>query len=547
MKKRIFSVALSLCMAVSLLPGTALAADGTEPGITDMSISYNDSAVEKTVSDGSFIFEAPIETDIADYTVSVTLSDGAAFTATTPEENNNGELYVAEVSGSEVTLKFNMTVDVVDLDSDQYALTLTSAGNNTWTGGFENAGELSLTTMAGYLASSDIYLSAGALGTGSAAQDILVNKDDSKVVLAVCDPDVAIYTVDYVVDDSTTITWKLPAGAVIPPLELVLSGGKTIEGWYLDSDFHAALTANTTVAGNTTVYADVNAPTEEEMFLGKLQAHEDVTIYTKAEWDTFVEYSDVVIAGQLISLGDDIDCQNTTYDSMTFAGSFNGNGKTISNANFRAVSTSSGDTCSGMFAKIGPGQVVANLTLQNVTAQYSGTYAGVLAGMVDGAGGGRTLVQNVQVRNSSASGRSAGGVAGFIRNADVRYCSSRDTTITGLANGGGIVGLNNSKVEYCYSTTSPTALTFLGGKAGGVVGKNVRGAFTEYCWSTMTVVGGSGEGTEAGGTDIGAFDNVSDSTTAIQFVIAGFTQECWVRAAGTATDFNPSVIFYTFA
>lgn len=547
MKKRIFSVALSLCMAVSLLPGSALATDGTESGITDMSISYDGGAVEKTVSDGSFIFEAPIDTDIADYTVSVTLSDGAAFTATTPEENNNGELYVAEVSGSEVTLKFNMTVDVVDLDSDQYALTLTSAGNNTWTGGFENAGELSLTTMAGYLASSDIYLSAGALGTGSAAQDILVNKDDSKVVLAVCDPDVAIYTVDYVVDDSTTITWKLPAGAVIPPLELVLSGGKTIEGWYLDSDFHAALTANTTVAGNTTVYADVNAPTEEEMFLGKLQAHEDVTIYTKAEWDTFVENSDVVVAGQLITLGDNIDCGNTTYDSMTFAGSFNGNGKTISNANFRAVSTSSGDTCSGMFAKIGPGQVVANLTLQNVTAQYSGTYAGVLAGMVDGAGGGRTLVQNVQVRNSSASGRSAGGVAGFIRNADVRYCSSRDTTITGLANGGGIVGLSNAKVEYCYSTTSPTALTFLGGKAGGVVGKNVRGAYTEYCWSTIKVVGGSGEGTEAGGTDIGAFDNVSDSTTAIQFVIAGFTQECWVRAAGTATDFNPSVIFYTFA
>lgn len=547
MKKRIFSVALSLCLALSLLPGTALATDGTGPGIADMSISYDGGTVEKTVSDGSFIFEAPIDTDIADYTVSVTLSDGAAFTATTPEENNNGELYVAEVSGSEVTLKFNMTVDVVDLDSDQYALTLTSAGSNTWTGGFENAGELSLTTMAGYLASSDIYLPAGALGTGSAAQDILVNKDDSKVVLAVCDPDAAIYTVDYVVDNSTTITWKLPAGVVIPPLELVLSGGKTIKDWYLDSDFQQALTSTTTVTGNTTVYADVNAPAEEETFLGKLQAHEDVTIYTKDEWDTFVEYSDGVIAGQLISLGDDIDCQNTTYDSMTFAGNFDGNGKTISNATFRAVSTSSGDTCSGMFAKIGPGQVVANLTLQNVTAQYSGTYAGVLAGMVDGAGGGRTLVQNVQVRGSSASGRSAGGVAGFIRNADVRYCSSRDTTITGLANGGGIVGLNNSKVEYCYSTTSPTALTFLGGKAGGVVGKNVRGAYTEYCWSTMKVVGGSGEGTEAGGTDIGAFDNVSDSTTAIQFVIAGFTQECWVRAAGTATDFNPSVIFYTFA
>lgn len=511
-----------------------------------MTLSHTTETVASAAINGSFLFTAPISTDVADYTVSVTLSEGATFTASTPTESNTGELYVAEVNDSEVTLKFNMTVGTVDLNSDQYALTLASAGGNTWTGGFENAGGLSLETMAGYLAGMDISLAGGALGAASAPQDILVNYDDDKVVLAVCDPDAVVYTVNYVVDEETTLTWKLPTGAVIPPLTLVLSGGKTIEGWFLDPDCNTALTSSTTVTGNTTVYAKVNVPAEDKTFLEKLEDHENVTITTKEEWDTFVEHSDVVVAGQLITLGADINCQNTTYDSMTFRGNFNGNGKTISNAEFRAVSTSSGDTCSGMFAKIGPGQTVANLTLQNVTAQYSGTYAGVLAGMVDGAGGSRALVQNVQVRNSSASGRSAGGVAGFIRNADVRYCSSRDTTITGLANGGGIVGLSNAKVEYCYSTTSPTALTFLGGCAGGVVGKNVRGAYTEYCWATMAVVGGSGTGTEAGGTDIGAFDNVSDSTTATQFVIAGFTQDCWVRAAGTATDFNPSVIFYTF-
>lgn len=145
------------------------------------------------------------------------------------------------------------------------------------------------------------------------------------------------------------------------------------------------------------------------------------------------------------------------------------------------------------------------------------------------------------------SGRSAGGVAGFIRNADVRYCSSRDTSITGLANGGGIVGLSNAKIEYCYSTTTPTALPSLfGGSAGGVVGKNVRGAYTEYCWSTMKVVGGRGTGTEVAGTDIGMLDNVSDSTTVRDFVLADFTQDCWARAAGTATDFNTSVIMYAF-
>ena len=62
----------------------------------------------------------------------------------------------------------------------------------------------------------------------------------------------------------------------------------------------------------------------------------------------------------------------------------------------------------------------------------------------------------------------------------------------------------------------------------------------------MTVVGGSGEGTEAGGTDIGVFDNVSNSTTVRDFTLKGFTQECWVRAAGTATDFNASVVTYLF-
>lgn len=545
MKKRILASALALCMALSVSV-TASATDTTVPRMTNMTLSHTTETVASATINGSFLFTVPISTDVADYTVSVTLSEGTAFTASTPTESNTGELYVAEVNDSEATLKFNMTVGTVDLNSDQYALTLTSAGGNTWTGGFENAGGLSLETMAGYLAGMDISLAGGALGAASAPQDILVNYDDDKVVLAVCDPDAVVYTVDYVVDEDTTLTWKMPAGAVIPPLTLVLSGGKTINGWFLDSDYNTALTSSTTVTGNTTVYAKVNVPAEDKTFLEKLEDHENVTITTKEEWDTFVEHSDVVVAGQLITLGEDIDCQNTTYDSMTFRGNLNGNGKTISNASFRAVSTSSGDTCSGMFAKIGPGQVVANLTLQNVTAQYSGTYAGVLAGMVDGAGGSRTLVQNVQVRNSSASGRSAGGVAGFIRNADVRYCSSRDTTITGLANGGGIVGLNNSKVEYCYSTTSPTALTFLGGKAGGVVGKNVRGAYTEYCWSTMTVVGGSGEGAEAGGTDIGAFDNVSSSTTARDFILKGFTQDCWVRAAGTATDFDTSVVTYPF-
>ena len=519
--------------------------EDTVPEVLDMSISYNGSTIDRDLVSGSFVFTAGGDTEVADYTATIELSDGAAFTPATAHDS--GELYVETATSSEVTLKFDITVGPVDLKDDQFALILESTDGTTWNGGFENAGSLTLDMLAGYLTSQNIQVAAGALGTGSEAQQILVNQDAEEDMLALCAPNATVYTVDYVVDDNTTITWKLPAGAEIPAIVPELTGGQEFAGWYTDSDRSISFTEGTTVTSNTTLYAKVNALSEAEAFLQALKAHQNVTIYTKTEWDTFVANSDVVVADQLITLGDDIDCDDTTYQSMTFAGNFNGNGKTISNATFSATSdTPSGESCSGMFATLGHGQIVANLTLDNIDVEYAGEYAGALAGMVDGWSNDRALVQNVQVRNSSVSGRSAGGVAGFIRNADVRYCSSRDTTITGLANGGGIVGLSNAKVEYCYSTTSPTALTFLGGCAGGVVGKNVRGAYTEYCWATMAVVGGSGTGTEAGGTDIGVFDNVSNSTTVRDFTLKGFTQDCWVRAAGTATDFNTSVVTYPF-
>ena len=198
--------------------------------------------------------------------------------------------------------------------------------------------------------------------------------------------------------------------------------------------------------------------------------------------------------------------------------------------------------CSGMFAALGAGQIVANLTLANVTAEYASTYSAVLAGLADGTSANPVLIQNVQVRGGSASGRTAAGVVGFTRNTTVKYCSSIGTTITGLANGGGIVGINNAKVEFCYSTTSPTALpSFLGGSTGGVVSKKVRGGWAEFCWSTMTVVGES----DSGGTDKNLL--VVDATTSVDtYETNGFTQDCWNLAVGTATTFDTSEVEYIF-
>lgn len=549
MKKRTLSILLSLCLAVTLVtPAVAAEENGTLPEVTDMSIVYNgdDATITKTESNGSFLFTAPGGTEVVDYTTTVTLSSDAVFTATTPGE---GDLYVSAVGDNTVTLKFNLTVGGVNINTDQFALTLEKQENNVWTGGFSNAGDLTLETLAGYLTNQNIQLAAGALGANSPAQDILVNMDDENVMLVLCAPGVAVYTVDYVVDESTTITWKLPAGAEIPAIAVETSGSQEFKGWYTDSTLNNALASGTTVTGNTTLYAKITGGAASSgNFYDDLTHGRTATIKDQADWETFVENADKAVAGQLVILGENINCTGATYDSLSFKGNFNGNGKTISNATFRAVdsayytSSENDIVCSGMFAALGAGQIVANLTLANVTAEYASTYSAVLAGLADGTSANPVLIQNVQVRGGSASGRTAAGVVGFTRNTTVKYCSSIGTTITGLANGGGIVGINNAKVEFCYSTTSPTALpSFLGGSTGGVVSKKVRGGWAEFCWSTMTVVGES----DSGGTDKNLL--VVDATTSVDtYETNGFTQDCWNLAVGTATTFDTSEVEYIF-
>lgn len=555
MRRRILASALALCMAFSLAV-TASATEGTVPEITGMDITYGGSNIEKSTSNGSYIFTANGNTDVVDYTASVELSSDATFTVTAPSE---GQLYVASVNGNTATLKFKVTINNVDLSTnDTYTLTFTNTSGTTWTGGLTNAGDMTIEDLGTLLADQNIQLAPGALGTGSLARTVLVNQDISEVMLILCDPDATIYTVNYVVNNST-ITWKLPAGMAMPTPNVNLADNQSI-AWYTDAEFTTAVAADATVSGDTTLYANItgSAPDpdpnpdpnpDEDDFYTALTTGQTATIADLTDWETFVEYADEAETGQLIKLGDNINCGGAVYDSLTFAGNFDGCGFTISNATFRAVnsgyynSTESDIVCSGMFARLGAGQIVANLTLDNVTAQYASTYSAPLAGLADGTSSQRVLIQNVQVRNSSASGRTAAGVVGFTRNTTVRFCSSRDTTITGLANGGGIVGINNARVEFCYSTTSPSALpSIFGGSTGGVVSKNVRGGYTEYCWATMAVVGAS----DSGGTNIGALE-VSATSMPSVFTAAGFTQSCWAIGIGTATDFNYSNIEFDFS
>ena len=516
-----------------------LAETDTVPEVTNMNISYNGTTIERDLVSGSFVFTADGDTEVADYTATITLSDDAVFTPTTP---GVGDLYVASVVENTATLKFHVEEEDEFMDNyTQFDLNLTKSSGNTWTGSFTNAANLKLDMLAGYLSSKSVHLADGALGANSQEQDILVNEDEVNVMLILCAPDAVINTVSYEVAGDT-ITWNLPQGMNMPMPEYVLPEGQEVV-WYTDATHQEEYTGGT-VNQDTILYGVIEGgSTTENDVLYALEHNQPVYIYDLEDFEVFVANSSKAVSGQVVTLMNNIDCQNASYSSMTFAGDFNGNEKSISNATFESVSnTPSGEACSGMFATLGHGQIVANLTLYNVEAEYAGEYAGALVGMADGWSNDRVLIQNVQVRDSRVSGRSAGGIAGFIRNTDVMYCSSRNTTISGLANGGGVVGLNNAHVEFCYSTTTPTALTILGGSAGGVIGKNVRGGNNDYCWGTMKVVGYEDDGP---GPNLNSFI-ASEDTWSDDFEDAGFTQECWNLADGTATDFDYTEIKYTF-
>ena len=146
MKQKLLASAMALAMVLSLTPVTALAAEGdTLPQVADMNIVYDGSNIEKDNVNGSLVFTATGDTQVVDYTATVSLSDGAVFTPTT---HNAGDLYVEAATSNEVTLKFDIMVGPVDLKDDQFALILESTDGTTWTGGFENASDLTLDMLA---------------------------------------------------------------------------------------------------------------------------------------------------------------------------------------------------------------------------------------------------------------------------------------------------------------------------------------------------------------------------------------------------------------
>lgn len=501
------------------------------PTIEELSVAGNSATAD---TNGSLVTSVAADTPLAGKAFSLKTSEAVTFVA---EDNpTTGTMYVAEATPYSVTLAL-----ALGGSSDGYSISMTSSDGVNWSGSFSNSFDMTMGALATALSTAGATLEAGSMiststSTPSDAYVLYCNQDAVNAQLIVCYEDINTYEVDYVVtyDEDATETaysWTVPTGAALTEPDMDLYDNQALNGWYYDAAFTQAVTFGEPVTTDLTLYAAVTTTATGSFAAAFGRGDAVLPISNPEDWASFISLASQVNANQRVELNTNIDCDGATYTSLTFAGDFDGGGNTISNATFTAV-----DGNAGMFKTIGPGQKVCNLILENITANYASDYSGILAGAISGTEGNHALVQNVQVYDGSVSGRSAGGIAGYIFFADVKYCSSTGTEISGMANGGGIGGISYGQIYDCYSTCAPTALPFLG-TSGGIAGKNLEGGTVSHCWCTESAA--VGQTTSA--TESSNFEGVNANTMITDFTSRGFTPPYWQPAPGMGTTFTGAV------
>jgi len=155
-------------------------------------------------------------------------------------------------------------------------------------------------------------------------------------------------------------------------------------------------------------------------------------------------------AGKTIKLGNDIDLGNHPFAPITngtgkaFAGTFDGQGYTISNLKIKSA------TSAGFFGNLCSSAVIKNVTFD--TATVSGThYVGViLAGEWNEKA--NATIDNCHVINAKVycdtdatpdNGDKAGVIAGYAVSLNITNCSVKDSAIKAYRDFGGILGCSN--------------------------------------------------------------------------------------------------------
>lgn len=166
---------------------------------------------------------------------------------------------------------------------------------------------------------------------------------------------------------------------------------------------------------------------------------------------SFYLANDIVLSGSWTPIS------NVTYVADAFAGTFDGNGHTISGLNINATASNQ-----GLFGIIN-GATIKNLNVEGIVTS-SNNYVGGIVGKVQ-----QGTIENCSftgtVTSSKSSSAYAGGiVGGTVNPSTIEGCYNK-ATVNGYA--GGILGYGKATIKNCYNTGDINGTN----RAGGIIGQ----------------------------------------------------------------------------
>ncbi|ALG74230.1 hypothetical protein AL072_24980 [Azospirillum thiophilum] len=373
----------------------------------------------------------------------------------------------AEVSGK-ATLSFRGTADLTaaagafgTLLLDPYNVTISAASDSNISGMYTANGDdsvLNVATLNDALTWANVTVSTGSGGS-----------QDGTITVA------------------APVTWSTAASLTLDAAgDIVINAPITATGDGAGLNLQHGVGRGYTIASNASVTMSGSSPTLRIGPAGTFQYYQ--TISSMAD---LASIDSTGTTGRY-ALVKNLDAAGTTYTnalvSQSFSGTFAGLGNTISNLTVRAPETDN----VGLFATIGSGGIVRDLTLTGATLSGKGS-VGVLAGSNAGTVTRTHVTGSVTGSVTGAAGK-VGGLVGH--NTGTIGQSYATVAVTGSgSNIGGLVGHNTGTISQSYVTGSVTGGS---GSTGGFVGvNNVYGSITDS-YTTASVTQGSSVGGFAG-------------------------------------------------
>ena len=194
---------------------------------------------------------------------------------------------------------------------------------------------------------------------------------------------------------------------------------------------------------------------------------------------TFYLANDITLSSDWTPIG------NVAYPSDGFAGTFDGNGHTISGMNIN--SSSSGGV--GLFGTIN-GATIKNLKVEGTVSATKSGYVGGIVGKTSGT----VTIERCSFSGSVQSSKTgvnagAGGIIGRVNSGSVCVSGCANTAdIRGGAAAGilGYCSANGTSIENCYSTGTISGSN----RAGGIVGQVYATTPIRNCFTTSDAISG---------------------------------------------------------